>query len=283
MDISLGEEKVFQIGAQIDTEAALDRVEKKKISLVAGTVGSLFTQPKPEEIRHIATETRLEPFWHIAAASRTDYDRACAYTFPVSSTDVRSATLFGETVEAAPAPKGARTLTISGTEHCVQELRHQQTFDAVNGAKIDLLRYTSLARTEIGDLATFAPAGMLVIPPQIRATAVVRQVMAEVVQPVKNAHVIVSERVDIERIDLVFRPVYAFEFEWASKSKRMVIEFDALGGDMRAGGKRLADQIRNILTRDLLFDVTADAVGAIVPGGSIAVKLVKAVVDRGKR
>ena len=31
---------------------------------------------------------------------------------------------------------------------------------------------------------------------------------------------------------------------------------------------------------DLLFDVTADAVGLIVPGGSIAVKLVKAMTDR---
>ena len=48
------------------------------------------------------------------------------------------------------------------------------------------------------------------------------------------------------------------------------------------GGKKLGDQIRGMLTRDLLFDVTADAVGMIVPGGSIAVKLVKAVVDRGK-
>ena len=35
-----------------------------------------------------------------------------------------------------------------------------------------------------------------------------------------------------------------------------------------------------MLTRDLLFDVTADAVSMIVPGGGIAVKLVKAVVDR---
>ena len=35
-----------------------------------------------------------------------------------------------------------------------------------------------------------------------------------------------------------------------------------------------------MLTRDLLFDITADAVGMFVPGGSIAVKLVKAVVDR---
>jgi hypothetical protein len=37
-----------------------------------------------------------------------------------------------------------------------------------------------------------------------------------------------------------------------------------------------------MLTRDLVFDITADAFGTIVPGGSIAVKLVKAVVDRNR-
>ena len=62
----------------------------------------------------------------------------------------------------------------------------------------------------------------------------------------------------------------------------MIVEYDALTGDIHAGGKKLGDQIRGMLTRELLFDVTADAVGMIVPGGSIAVKLVRAVVDRGK-
>ena len=83
-------------------------------------------------------------------------------------------------------------------------------------------------------------------------------------------------------IDLSFRPVYALEYEWAAKGKRTVVEFDAVTGEMRTGGKKLSDQIKSVLTRDLLFDMTADAVGMIVPGGSIAVKIVKAVVDRGK-
>jgi hypothetical protein len=58
------------------------------------------------------------------------------------------------------------------------------------------------------------------------------------------------------------------------------VEYDGLTGDVHSGGKRLGEQIRGMLTRDLLFDVTADAVSMIVPGGGIAVKLVKAVVDR---
>jgi hypothetical protein len=83
---------------------------------------------------------------------------------------------------------------------------------------------------------------------------------------------------------VLFRsPVYAFEYDWTSKGKRSVIEFDALTGDANPGGTKLSDKFGGIVTRDLLFDVTADAIGLVVPGGSIAVKLVKAVVDKGKR
>jgi hypothetical protein len=116
----------------------------------------------------------------------------------------------------------------------------------------------------------------------VKANAVVRQVTAEVVQPVQNVQTIHEERVDIETVDLNFRPIYAFEYEWTTKNKKVVIEFDPLTGEMRTGGKRWSDQLKGLLTRDLIFDVTADAFGTIVPGGSIAVKLVKAVVDRKK-
>ena len=66
------------------------------------------------------------------------------------------------------------------------------------------------------------------------------------------------------------------------EEQKVVIEFDPLTGEMRTGGKKWSDQIKGMLTRDLIFDITADAFGTIVPGGSIAVKLVKAVVDRNK-
>jgi len=60
----------------------------------------------------------------------------------------------------------------------------------------------------------------------------------------------------------------------------VVLEFDPITGDVRTGGRKLSDQIKNMVTRDLIFDVTADTVGMLVPGGSIAVKLVKVVVDQ---
>lgn len=110
----------------------------------------------------------------------------------------------------------------------------------------------------------------------------VRQVLAEVIRPVQSAQVIHEEKVRVEAIELNFRPVFALEYEWAAKGKRVVVEFDALTGEMTAGGKKLSAQIKGMVSRDLLFDITADAAGMLVSGGGIAVKLMKAVVDRPK-
>lgn len=282
MDIYLATEHAYHFIPQFNVEVARDRVEQKKVNLIAGTLGSLFSRAKPEDLQLATVENRVEPFWLLEASSRTVYDRARTFTIPASGAEVRSVTVMGTDFPVVPQPKGDNAFTLSGVEHCVQELKSRQTFDGITGAKVDLLKYAGAAKTEIADLTTFAPEGVLVVPPQVKANAVVRQVTAEVVQPVQNVQTIHEERVDIETVDLNFRPIYAFEYEWAAKNKRVVIEFDPLTGEIRSGGKRWSDQIKSMVTRDLIFDITADAFGTLVPGGSIAVKLVKAVVDRKK-
>ena len=181
-----------------------------------------------------------------------------------------------------PQSKGAPVFKLGAVEHCVQELQVRKTYDGISGAEADFLKHANASRTEIGDLNTFVPDGILVVPPQVRASAVARQATSGVVKSIKTAQAIQEERVDINTLDLYFRPVYSFEYEWISKKKRVVIEYDPLTEDMRTGGRKFSDQFKGIITRDLLFDVTADAFGTLVPGGSIAVKLVKAVVDRKK-
>ena len=282
MDIYLATEHAYHFIPQFSVDVARDRVEQKKLNLVAGTLGSLFSRAKPEELQLATVENRVEPFWLLDASSRTLYDRARTYTVPASGAEVKSVTVVGQDFPTVPQPKGGYAFTLTGIEHCLQELQSRQTFDGITGNKVDLLKYASAAKTEIADINTFAPEGVLVVPPQVKANAVVRQVTAEVVQPVQNVQTIHEERVDIQTIDLNFRPIYAFEYEWTTKNKKVVIEFDPLTGEMHTGGKRWSDQIKGLLTRDLLFDVTADAFGTIIPGGSIAVKLVKAVVDRKK-
>jgi hypothetical protein len=281
MEIILAEEHAYYFVPQISLEAARDRIEKKKTTLVAGMFGTLISRPNPAEMQVISVENRLEPYWEVTAANRTAYDRQQVYTISIKGGEVREVTILGQklTVNA----KGNPSFTLNGIEHCVEEHRATRYYDGLSGQKADLSRYQSFTKTEITDLEHFALDGMLIVPPQMRATAIVRQVLGEVIQPVSKAQIIHEERVNIESIELNFHPVYALEYEWASKGKRVVVEFDAMLGDIRSGGKKWSDQIKGILTRELFFDVTADAVGMIVPGGGIAVKLVKAVVDRGKK
>jgi len=86
------------------------------------------------------------------------------------------------------------------------------------------------------------------------------------------------KRLRIEAIDLYYRPIFAFEFRWKTKDKTAVAEIDGVTGEMR-NAKSLRQQINLPVTRDALFDIGADTIGMIVPGGNIAVKLVKVAID----
>jgi hypothetical protein len=281
MDISLAHERAYYFVPQISLDEARNRLEKKKTSLVSGMFGTLISRPNPAEIQVVTTESRLQPYWMVVVSTRTVYDRQQIYTVPLKGEEIRDVTILGQklTVNSKNNP----SLTLNGIEHCVEEHDVTRYFDGLSGQKADLSRYQSFTKTEITNLEHFASESMLVVPPQMKATVVVRQVLGEAIHPVSKAQIIHEERVDVGSIDLNFRPVYAFEYEWTSKGKRVVVEFDALLGDTKTGGKKWSDQIRGLITRDLVFDVTADAVGMLVPGGGIAIKLVKAVVDRGKK
>lgn len=281
MDIYLADEKAFYYIPQVSLEVAHDRLEQKKAGLVAGTVGALLSRPRPEEIQVVSTESRLEPFWLVSAFARTVYDRNRTFVVPVTGQEVKQVTILGQQLLVAAGAKASASFSLEAIEHCVEERRLSYTFDSISGQKADFTRYLNFAKTEINDLDNFAPENTLVVPPQARASAVVRPLLTELIKPVV-AQVIHEERLNIEAIELNFRPIYAFEYNWAAKGKRVIVEFDALTGDAHSGGKKLENQIKKMVTRDFIFDVTADAAGMLIPGGSIAVKLFKAVVDRNK-
>jgi hypothetical protein len=281
MDIFLANERAFHFIPQITVEVARDRMEQKKTNLVSGTVGALISRPKPEDIQLVSVESRLEAFWQISIFCRTAYERNRTYTIPVNGAEIHHVTALGQDLPVSVGPKGNASFQLDGVEQCVEERRQQFTFDGA-GAKVDLSKYQTYAKTEIAELEQFSPEGVLVVPPQAHASTVVRTVLAEVIKPVQ-AQIIHEERVNVEALDINFRPIYALEYNWVTKNKRAILEFDALTGEIRSGGRKMSGQLKGMITRDLIFDVTADAAGLLVPGGSIAVKLVKAAMDHGKK
>ena len=105
-----------------------------------------------------------------------------------------------------------------------------------------------------------------------------RQLLTRMMKPVQ-ADTIVEETLTLDHTDLFYRPVYAFEFHWVPKDKRGVVEIDGVTGTVRQA-PMLPSNITRIVSKDALFDIGADTVGLLVPGGSIAVKVARAAVDR---
>lgn len=281
MDIYLAEERAFHFFPQVSLEVAIDRLDQKKVQLVSGTLGKLISRTKPEDIELVSVENRLEAYWEIKVHMRTVYERKRTYTIPLGDCEIEHVTLLGQDIPVIQDQKEGSSLSLEGVEHCVGESRHNFTFDG-EGAEKDMRQLQSFPKTEIIDLEGFAPEGVLVVPPNARASTVVRSVLSKVIQPV-DAQIIHEERVDVEALDINFRPIYAMEYHWVPKDKTEVLEFDALTGEILGRGRKMADQVKEVLTPELLFDVTAVAAGALVPGGGIAVKLVKVAYDQKKK
>ena len=273
MDIQLAEQKIFALTEKITVEKARMRAMDKRTTLFTSGVNVLLQRIKPEEVELLAMQRRWEPFWNVVCTTHLVYDRTRKFNVPVTGTEVQTITL-----HETDYPVTNRSITLAAVEHCREENRQQMFFEGVTGETQELGSLMSDDRTELTDLAEFAARdNAIVVPPEIRASFVMRQVLQLMLKPVQ-ADVIFEEVVTVEAIDLYYRPIFAFEFRWKPKDKTAVAEFDGVTGDMR-NAKSLRQQMNIPISRDALFDIGADTIGMLVPGGNIAVKLAKVAID----
>jgi hypothetical protein len=274
MDIQVADERAFVLRETLDWDQAKEKAWDKKTAMF-GTISRLFL--KGEDIEIVYSERRYEPFWHLVCKAHYVYDRNQSWTFRVSGPEVKQITIRDEDFEVRSSDQ---QIAISGIEHCREDYVRDVILDGVTGKPVDKASYLEFQAEPI-DVEKFAPENSIIVPPQVRASSVVRQVLGEMLKPVQ-ADVVIEELVAIEAIDLYYAPVYAFEYHWESKAKRTVAEFDGLTGELRREGKALRQQLGQVFTKDVLFDVGADFVGMLIPGGSIAIKVAKAVADSRK-
>lgn len=274
MEITLADERAYVLKPNLSWEQAKERAWDKKVQIFSSGLTSLFSRPKSEDVQIVYSERRFEPFWHVVCSAHYVYERTGQYTVNVPHGEVQKITLYGQEFPVGDS----RQIVLTGTEHCREEHRKESFFDGVSGEERAWADYLQYAKEEITDLEAFTAGEDIVVPPEVRASFVVRQVLGAMLKPVQ-ADTLLEELVAVEKIDLYYRPVYAFEYLWQSKNRKAVGEFDGLSGQLRTGGKTIRQQISAMLTKDLLFDVGIDAVDLLIPGGGIAIKVGKAIVD----
>ena len=278
MQVNLVEERAMILREQLSMDQAEGRAWSNKMSAFGRLerVTSLFSRPKDEEFDLLYKEKRYQPFWHIICSSRYVYERRRPYPLKVSGPEVEAVTIEGMRYDAT---SGA--IALSGLEHCREEVRNEVMVDGLtNAPNPELSAYLGYPKTEIAedDLDDFQPEDAIVVPPQARATAVVRDILIGMIKSVQ-ADRIIEDRIDVERVDLYYRPVYAFQYRWASKEKEAIVEYDGMTGKMQTGGKTFQQYAGQILDPEFLFDISLEAVDLLVPGGGLAIKLAKKGIE----
>lgn len=249
--------------------AAQEQAEKSKLNAF-GTLARLnpLNRPKADTVNLSKWELRYEPFWHVAARREVDYVNAVTYIVPIGNEHARWLEIEGRRHERIAGPKPRIDLPLK--EICRREIDAVVYQDglkrAIKPATLQgyIDRYKASERDQVDNEGA--------LPPQMSYAAALQLAQSRLAAEAIDAHEIQRDVATFDKVHLYYRPVYAFEYVWSTSGKIGVIEIDGLTGDVVENGEWFRDRFDRIMTRDMLFELGAEAATALVPGGGFAIK-----------
>lgn len=268
MEINLGNEQIVELQAVLTLQDVQERALAKRMDAF-GQMAKFIQRPKLEDIEITATQKRLEPFWYAAATAHYEYNRRHTYRVEVKP-EVQIVTLYG--CEHPVQGDKTRSFSVEGVERCLEEMDQELYLDAQSGNPVKFEKYLGFSKNIVADMETLAQNGTLDTAPEVRGSFVVRKLVSMLMKTFQ-ADQILAERIDVRELSLYYRPIYGVEFLWKAKDKKQVLEFDGLTGEVKPESGELKRKVVNVLENDALFDIGADAIGTVLPGVNVAVKL----------
>ncbi len=234
----------------------------------------LIYRPKPEEIKLTRSETRYLPFWQMFCEARVDFVREKSVYLDL---DEHVCELkIGD--QYFKAEQGRAFVNID--ERCVMRKDHQLYIDAVTGEKCDFSEIIRQRHKKPGSVEELAGHDFSPVPARVKASILVRDMIFDTMKPLKAIEII-AQSLKIDKLNLCYRPVYLYEFIWEAKNQKVTFEIDAITGKVNES-KANGGHEGEFLSEASLFDIGADAIGLVVPGGEIAAKIARAFIGKRK-
>lgn len=274
MEIVIAEKGAFCFEPVITAEEARGRASAYKVSAF-GTLSRLFSRPKEEDIAISDQGLRYVPLWHAKAHLRFLYDRSESYKVAIKTPHVAAVTVGGNDYAVA-----AGAIDVPVVEHCERDEQRELWLDALSNQPTNAQPYLKARMAPI-NLDDFAPEGAKIVAPAVRASAVIRALLGDDLRPA-DADDVKEEQVKVECIDLHLRPTYNFKFAWPAKNKSAEVAVDAITGEVQTQPTAAVAVVAKLLKPETLFDLGAETLNVIVPGGAIALKVAKALADKHK-
>ncbi|MBV0882137.1 hypothetical protein KTQ42_22940 [Noviherbaspirillum sp. L7-7A] len=270
--------KIFVFDDVYPLSAAAEQANKKKLNAF-GLAAKLnpFKRPKDETVLLAKDVKRYEPFWHVVTNREVDFSRQINYPVDIGNSFANCVVINGQEYPIA-AQSGKRTLTLSAIEKCHRKIDFQDYIDALERESKKGVLESYLKKYKVQERESIELPN--VIPLKVSVATLLQRINQTLSSEAINAHEIQQDFISIEKAHLYYRPVYAFEFSWTTENKVGVIEVDGLTGEVIEDGQWFKEKMDSVLTREMLFEASAEIAGVIVPGGGIAVKVVERVTAR---
>ena len=269
--------KIFVFDDVYPLSAATEQASKKKLNAF-GLAAKLnpFKRPKDETVLLTKHVQRYEPFWHVSTNRAVDFSREINYPVEIGNSYATKVVVNGNEFPIAEK-NGKRSINISAVEYCHRKIDYQDNIDGLGreskkGVLENFLRKYKFKEHESIQLEE-------AIPLKVSVATLLQKINQTLSSEAINAHEIQQDFIAIEKAHLYYRPVFAFEFAWTTEDKVGVIEVDGLTGEVIENGQWFKDKMETILTREMLFEASAEIAGVIVPGGGLAVKVVERMTN----
>ena len=273
MNVELAEERILLLPDKLGAAQAEGRTWAKRTDAFGAfaKLGGFLNKPKDEDYEVVYRELRLQPFWRISAATTHIYERQRIHKLKVSP-EVEALGIGDQKFTAAN-----REVSITATECCNESTQRDWLFDGITKkAEASLKSYVGpdAVITTTDELNEKAKAGAIIVPPQAKASMLTRDVISQAIRKIE-ADRIIEEKMQIDAIDLYYRPVYAVRYKW--QGKEAVVEVDAVTGETKTGGATFEAYMGKFVDREFLLDAGAEALNTFIPG----VNLAKIIVVKG--
>lgn len=266
MQVELADERILLLADRFNLDQAEGRAWAKRVDAfgTAARLGGLLNRGAADDYQCVYRERRLQPFWRVHTRSIAVYERMRTFAVSVAP-EVRAVAIAGEW-----RPVDRRAFQIEGLESCREETEREALYDGLTRAENPALAAYLAFQAAPGDaelLARAAQSGTVVVPPNSKSSALVREAVSSAIGRIEADRVL-EERLIVDAVDLFYRPVYAFRYSHAGKEA--VIEFDGLTGDARPGGATFEQYLGKVLEPKFLLDAGVEAVNMFLPGTQLA-------------
>ena len=269
MEVAIADERILVFPDRIGPHEAEGRAWAKRIDAFGtlARMSGLLARPKDDEFEVVYREKRLQPFWRIASTAISVYEQARNFAPDPCWQPGR---LTKVSIDGQDRPIGDHRIVIVGQESCEEESQREVLVDALTGAESTALTaYLEFAvdEADAAALASLAEQQVVIVPPTVKASGLVRDAVVKAIGKIE-ADRILQERVDLEVVDLYYRPVYAFRYR--RQGKEAVVEADGLTGSVSTAGSTFEQHLGKILEPKFLLDIGAEAANIFIPGATVA-------------